>query len=80
MQKKGHYRRPADDAIDDDEEYDDKKKDCAVCMSETIQETESSNNKNKDVRQEFLHHKQHSMKKHRKIIETIHKIFASQKP
>ena len=63
MQKKGHYRRPADDAIDDDEEYDDKKKDCAVCMSETIQETESSNNKNKDVRQEFLHHKQHSMKR-----------------
>ena len=63
MQKKGHYRRPADDAIDDDEDYDIKKKDCAVCMGDTIQESEAISNKSEDVRQEFLHHKQHSMKR-----------------
>ena len=63
MQKKGHYRRPADDAIDDDEEDEIKNKDCAVCRGETIPEGDGTSTKNEETRQDFLHHKQHSMKR-----------------
>ena len=62
MQKLGHYRRPADDAIDDDEEEDEiKNNDCAVCRGDTIPEGDSE--KNEDGRKGFLQHKQHSMKR-----------------
>ena len=63
MQKKGHYRRPVDDTIDDDEEDEIKNKDCAVCRGDTIPEGDGTSTKNEDTRQDFLHHKQHSMKR-----------------
>ena len=63
MQKKGHYRRPADDAIDDDEEDEIKNKDCAVCRGDTIPEGDGSATKKEGTRKDFLHHKQHSMKR-----------------
>ena len=63
MQKKGHYRRPADDAIDDDEEYEMKKKDCAVCRGDTLKEDDITDNQDEDSKKDFLHHKQHSMKR-----------------